>query len=98
MNEYMNTPSILNRPKKANQYGEYDDRIKVKVLSRIELKDELVKDDAGVDRNSRGVIYSTSRIVVNDEITYNEVNYKVFKASTVTDLFNKIKHYKGYLI
>ncbi len=98
MTELMTTQIIVERPKKANKYGQSEGFIRALAMCRIQLKDQIIKDEAGQDILSQGVMYTTTEIAGNDEITYNKKRYKIMRVSVATDVFNKFQHYKGYLI
>lgn len=98
MNEYMNAPTILKRPKKSNSYGEYTDFINMQIKARVQFRDEMITDSTGKDVLSLGVVYSPGELKTNDRLIYKDKEYTITKTSEFKDLFGTVQYYKGYLI
>lgn len=98
MNEYMTTPVIINRAKQSDKYGKVSDFVSISATCRIQLKDNMIKDETGRDILSLGVIYTAIELKPNDRVTHNNKTYTITKTSVATDLFNTNQYHKGYLV
>jgi len=96
-NELMNRTLTIKRVSSVNTYGELT-TINLTIKCRLEIIQKQFDNGKGAIIDSEGVIYSTTKLLVNDGIVYNTIEYSVIKVDTVIDLFGNIQHYKAYLI
>jgi hypothetical protein len=97
MNELMNETITIARPTTANKFAEFSS-IAMYVNVRLEMIEKRFKNAEGETMISQGTLYSATRLLKGDTLTYEGINYKVEKVETIKDLVGAIQHYQALLV
>ena len=93
----MNETVTIARPTVSNKYGEFTS-VAMYINVRLEMVETRFKTTEGETKIAAGTMYSASKLIKGDKLTYDSIDYRVEKVETVKDLVGTIQHYQAYLV